>query len=511
MKIMNKMKMTGCLGILFAAALMSSCSSSNDDPTPAPNPGSDVVYKWTQDGGLKACDHILFDANGKEDVNGTEIGNGDQEFVFTGKQTLKKGTYTLKGWVYIANGAELTIEPGTIIKGDKQTKAALIAERGGKLIAKGNASEPIVFTSEQEAGSRKPGDWGGIILCGKARNNQNEQQIEGGPRTKHGGNDDADNSGVLSYVRIEFAGYPFQKDKEINGLTFGSVGSGTQIDHVQVSYSNDDSFEWFGGTVNCKYLVAYKGWDDDFDTDNGFSGKVQYGLSLRDSKIADTSQSNGFESDNCADGADVQPYTTATFSNITFVGPKVLDDKFQNNETYINGGSYYPNNGSAMGKFQAAMQIRRSSRLNCINSVALGWPIGLIVDGEKGGTVQAAKDGLFKLQNVYFAGMDAVGTDANKVYEDVLYDAAGKKVIDDKQQSYSHTFFLAQPGNKYFDTWNTLVGADGYTPVAGSPLLGAASFTSWNGFDNVSYIGAFDGTNNWMSGWTNFDPQNAKY
>ena len=509
----NKMNKMGCMGILFAAALMSSCSSSNDDPTPAPNPnpGTDVVYKWTTDGGLKACDHILFSTDGKEDANGTEIGNGDQEFVFTGKQTLKKGTYTLKGWVYIANGAELTIEPGTIIKGDKETKAALIAERGGKLIAKGTASEPIVFTSEQAAGSRKPGDWGGIILCGNAKNNQGEQQIEGGPRTKHGGNVDTDNSGILSYVRIEFAGYPFEKDKEINGLTFGSVGSGTQIDHVQVSYSNDDSFEWFGGTVNCKYLVAYKGWDDDFDTDNGFSGNVQYGLALRDSKIADTSQSNGFESDNCADGADVQPYTTATFSNITFVGPKVLDDKFQNSTDYINGGNYYPNNGSAMGKFQAAMQIRRSSRLNCINSVALGWPIGLIVDGEKGGTVQASKDGLFKLQNVYFAGMDAVGTDANKVYDDVLYDAAGKKVIDDKQQSYSHTFFLAQPGNKYFPSWSSLVGTDGYTPVAGSPLLGAASFTGWTGFDNVSYIGAFDGTNNWMSGWTNFDPQNAKY
>ena len=503
---MNKKNLMGCMGILFAAALMGSCSNSDDS---APEAG--VVYKWTTDGGLKACDHVLFSTDGKEDPNGTEIGNGDAEFVFTGKQTLKKGTYLLKGWVYIAKGAELTIEPGTIIKGDKQTKAALIAERGGKLIAKGTVSEPIVFTSAQEAGSRKPGDWGGVILCGNARNNQTDMQIEGGPRTHHGGTDDADNSGVLSYVRIEFAGYPFQKDKEINGLTFGSVGSGTQIDHVQVSYSNDDSFEWFGGAVNCKYLVAYKGWDDDFDTDNGFSGKVQYGLALRGSRIADTSQSNGFESDNCADGATVEPYTTATFSNITFVGPKVLDDKFANNENYINGGNYYPNNGSAMGKFQAAMQIRRSSRLNCINSVALGWPIGLIIDGEKGGTVQASKDGLFKLQNVYFAGMDAVGTDANKIYDDVLYDAAGKKVIDANQKSYSHTFFLAQPGNKYFDTWTPLVGADGYTPVAGSPLLGAASFTGWNGFDTVSYIGAFDGSNNWMSGWTNFDPQNTKY
>lgn len=417
------------MGILAASAMLSSCSSDNDDPTPSPNPGSEVVYKWTTNGGLKACDHILFGTDDKENANGTQIGNGDQEFVFTGKQTLKKGTYLLKGWVYIADGAELTIEPGTIIKGDKQSKAALIAERGGKLIAKGTATEPIVFTSEEAAGSRKPGDWGGIILCGKAKNNQTEQQIEGGPRTKHGGADDADNSGALSYVRIEFAGYPFQKDKEINGLTLGSVGSGTEIDHVQVSYSNDDSFEWFGGTVNCKYLVAYKGWDDDFDTDNGFSGKVQYGLSLRDSKIADTSQSNGFESDNCADGA----------------------------------------------------------------------------------TVKDAKDGKFKLQNVYFAGMDAVGTDANKKYEDYLYDAAKKQDIDKNQKSYSNTFFFSEQSNKYFDSWTSLVGADGYTPIAGSPLLGAASFAGWTGFDTVTYIGAFDGSNNWMNGWTNFDPQNAKY
>ena len=505
---MKKTNLIGCMGILAMAATLGSCSS-NDDPTP--NPGTDGVYTWTTNGGLKACDHILFNADGKENANGTEIGNGDQEFVFTGKQTLKKGTYTLKGWVYIADGAELTIEPGTIIKGDKQTKAALIAERGGKLIAKGTAQEPIVFTSEQEAGQRRPGDWGGIILCGNARNNQGEQQIEGGPRTKHGGNNDSDNSGALSYVRIEFAGYPFQKDKEINGLTFGSVGSGTQIDHVQVSYSNDDSFEWFGGTVNCKYLVAYKGWDDDFDTDNGFSGKVQYGLALRDSKIADTSQSNGFESDNCADGATVEPYTTATFSNITFVGPKVLDNNFQNTTDYITAGAYNPNNGSALGKFQAAMQIRRSSRLNCINSVAIGWPIGLIVDGEKGGTVQAAKAGLFKLQNVYFAGMDAVGTDANKVYDDYLYDAQNKQVIDENKKSYSNTFFFSEPSNKYFESWTSLVGLDGYTPVAGSPLLGAASFDGWTGFDNVSYIGAFSGSDNWMNGWTNFDPQNTKY
>ena len=196
---MNKTMIIGCLGILMLSAGLAGCSSDNSD-NGGTTPQTEV-YKWTKDGGLNACDHILF-TNGKEDANGTEIGNGDQEFVFTGKQTLKKGTYLLKGWVYIADGAELTIEPGTIIKGDKDTKASLIAERGGKLIAKGTAASPIVFTSEQPKGSRKPGDWGGIILCGKAKNNQSEMQIEGGPRTKHGGTDVADNSGALSYVRI---------------------------------------------------------------------------------------------------------------------------------------------------------------------------------------------------------------------------------------------------------------------------------------------------------------------
>ena len=507
------MNLLGCMGILMLAATMGSCSD-NDDPTP--NPGA--AYTWTTDGGIKACDHLLFGEDGKDNAQGTVIGNGDQELVFKGKQTIKKGVYTLKGWVYIADGSELTIEPGTIIKGDKATKAALIVERGGKLIAQGAADAPIVFTSAQPAGQRRPGDWGGVIICGKAHNNQTSMQIEGGPRTQHGGDNDADNSGVLSYVRIEFAGYPFKADQEINGLTLGSVGSGTKIDHVQVSYSNDDSFEWFGGTVNCKYLVAYKGWDDDFDTDNGFSGKVQFGLSVRDPRIADQSQSNGFESDNCADGAQVSPYTTATFSNITFVGPKTAAD-FQNSNSYITAGSYFPNNGSGLGKFQAAMQIRRSSRLNCVNSVVTDWPIGLIVDGEKGDTPAQAKAGTLRLQNIFIANADILGSDANKCYEDKEYDYKAKAVKADSKQSYSHTFFeTAANNNRYFADKSALMLTDGkgvgvpFMPQTGSNLFGAQNFSgldSW--FDQVTYIGAFNANDNWLDGWTNFDPQNAQY
>ena len=337
---------------------------------------------------------------------------------------------------------------------------------------------------------------------------------------KHGGNDDADNSGILRYVRVEFAGYPFQKDKEINGITFGSVGSGTTIDHLQVSYSNDDSYEWFGGNVNCKYLVAYNGWDDEFDTDNGFSGKVQYCLSIRDPRIADTSQSNGFESDNCGDASLIEPYTTAVFSNVTFIGPLGRDANFVNNESYITGGSFNPNNGSALGKFQSAMQIRRSSRLNCFNSVAVGYPVGLIIDGEKGNTVEMTKAGNIKLENIWFAGMTVVGSDANKVYDDVLYDAVNKQIIDAGQESYSSTFFKAQKGNKVLTDVNELKFKDGrnigvnYMPDADSPVLTAASFNDAllsSGFETVEYIGAFGTDDNWLDSWTNFDPNNTDY
>lgn len=504
---MRKFNFGACICALGALAAVAAC----EEQTPSTPTGED--YVWKTDGGLKACDHILF-SDGEEDPDGNEIGNGDDEFVFYGTRTLAKGTYYLKGWVYVADGAQLTIEPGTIIKGDKESMAALIVERGGKLIARGEKNSPIVFTSEQPAGERKPGDWGGVIICGKARNNKGEMQIEGGPRSKHGGENDEDNSGVLSYVRIEFAGYPFETDKEINGLTLGSVGRGTQIDHIQVSYSNDDSIEWFGGCPESKYLIAWKGWDDDFDTDNGFSGKVQYALAVRDSRIADVSQSNGFESDNNADGSDTSPYTSATFSNVTFVGPK-LDADFVNDPSYINGGALYPNNGSALGKFQAAMQIRRNSRLNCINSLAIGYPIGLILDNQKGDTQGAAGAGLLKLENIWFAGMDVTGTDANKSYEDVLvtgYDDKSKPIYDESKKSFSSTFFLAQKGNRAVDSsWSDLVAADGYTPLAGSALLSAASFDgadSW--FDTVSHIGAF-GSENWTEGWTEFDPENAIY
>lgn len=469
-------------------------------------------------GGGSSTEQILFG-------DGTQIGNGEQEFKIKESHTIKKGTYVLKGWVYVEEGATLTIEPGTIIKGDKDTKAALIIKRGGKISAQGTASSPIIFTSNQAKGSRKPGDWGGVIILGKAKNNSSVMTVEGGPDAEHGGSDDTDNSGVLSYARIEFAGYPFKEDQEINGLTLGSVGSGTKLDHIQVSYSNDDSFEWFGGSVNAKYLIAYHGWDDDFDTDNGFSGKLQYLLAVRHPKIADTSLSNGFESDNNKDGTTSEPVTSAVFSNVTFIGPIGQDASFANTTQYITGGTLNPNNGSKLGTFQAAMQIRRNSRLNCFNSVAVGFPVGLILDNEKGATQTAATNGNLKLQNLFFAGMTILGSDINKKYLDQL-STDGKTIADETKESFSSSFFkLAANNNKSYANIsdlklkqpNSLVASPSYAPSTGSPLLNGAVFTDallQSGFDKVTYAGAFasDATSDdWTAGWANFDPQNTTY
>ena len=211
--------------------------------------------------------------------------------------------WRVNGFVRVQDGGVLTIEPGTLIIGDRESKGTLIVQMGGKIIADGTKENPIVMTSENPPGQREPGDWGGLVVCGRAPNNVTAVtgqtvELEGGYGGWHGGNDPNDNSGVLRYVRIEYAGIPINPNEEVNTLTMGSVGRGTVIEYVMASYGLDDSFEWFGGTVDCKYLIAYRGLDDDLDVDLGYSGRVQFALSIRGASLADQSGSNGFEVDN---------------------------------------------------------------------------------------------------------------------------------------------------------------------------------------------------------------------
>ncbi len=445
-----------------------------------------------------------------------DLGDGSDEFEITEDMTLEyPNTYILKGFVYVTDGATLTIEPGVVIRGDKATTATLIIEPGADIMAEGTEELPIVFTSNQAKGQRKNGDWGGLIICGLAPHNLGTATIEGGPRTVHGGNNPADNSGVLSYVRIEFAGQLLDEainNSEINGLTLGSVGSGTRIDHIQVSYSGDDSFEWFGGSANAKYLVAYSGIDDDFDTDNGFDGKIQYALSVRNPQIADQSASNGFESDNNSGSSDTPGnFTTCTFANVSLFGPVA------NPASYTEQGATLGiSSGANMARFQAGLHLRRNTKLNIYNSVVAAFPIGVIIEGAT--TQASAIAGELAVKNCVMAGMVQDFQDAQYWTDGTIYNPT--------PGTFTSDYFNAPANaNRKYETVAELglsvtpgVASPLAFPTVGSPLLTGAAWTDAavaTGFDKVTYIGAFGptetATDNWTSGWCNFDPQNTDY
>ncbi|RYD83606.1 MAG: T9SS type A sorting domain-containing protein [Sphingobacteriales bacterium] len=374
--------------VLFALLCQMASAQSFFMPTSyrgafAPSPAAMWTDNWTE-----------FDPQNKNYGSSNVDVTGN---ITTNTTWTANNIYLLKGQVYVKNGAVLTIEAGTIIMGDKNASGAgLFICKGSKINAKGTASKPIVFTSNQGAGSRSVGDWGGIILMGKASNNNpgGKAYVEGiapNDDTEFGGGtnpDDNDNSGVMQYVRIEFGGYVYQPNKEINGLTLGAVGRGTTLNHIQVSFSNDDAYEFFGGTVNARYLVSFRNLDDDFDTDNGFNGNIQFGLVVRDPKIADNpsvSTSESFESDNDASGSTAKPQTSAIFSNITLIGP------YRGDKTSTIASGY-----------RRGARIRRNSALNIINSVFMDYPTGVHIDGALSET--NATNGDLKFMNNIVAG-----------------------------------------------------------------------------------------------------------
>lgn len=419
--------------------------------------------------------------------------------------------YYLRGFVQVKAPATLTIEAGTIIKGGgkevdpagKQQGATLIILPGAKINAVGTASLPIVFTSVKAAGSRNYGDWGGVVIFGKAPVNQpSATGFEGGlPGTVGMYSDVNDNSGVMQYVRIEFGGIALLANSEINGLSLYGVGAGTTLDHIQVSYSGDDSYEWFGGTVNAKNLIAFRGWDDDWDTDWGWSGKVQYGVSLRDPDVADQSASNGFESDN------FNPGLPATGPN---AGLPLTAGVFANMSNFAFSGT--PSNAPSSkgsGAYQSAMHLRRNTSLSIFNSLMVGYPEGLRLDAPTGttGTLDNATNGGLQLHGVVVAnttipvrGSGAI-TDAQAqaffntaAYKNQIIPSTGVAALLLNAASFN----LAAPN---------------FLPQTGSPLLTGAI---WDGkgadafFTKEPFIGAF-GTTDWTKGWANWDPQNANY
>ncbi len=446
---------------------------------------------------------------------------GVQTIVLKGRidkdTVLREGTnYILSGIVYIVNNATLTVQPGVTVKGDYvgANVAALVITRGAKIIADGTQEKPIVFTSNSPV--PRSGDWGGIVICGKAQVNTaftgtgggtGVLQVEGGIDNSFGDGlagggatpNNADNSGILRYVRIEYAGYAYQPDKEVNSLTMAAVGSGTIIDYVQVTYAKDDAFEWFGGTVNCKHLIAYKTQDDDFDTDNGYSGKVQFGIALRDSTIADISRSEAFESDNDAGGSLNSPQTKAVFSNMTVIGPRAT----------------LANNGNSL--YLAAAHVRRNTGISIYNSLFLGWPAGLLIDGRNGRAVQLnVMDSTVRFKNNIIAGCGPVtGTDATSYS---FVGATGATwTADSVKTFFGNTAFSNKVLTNVTDAKIIApfsYSAPDFIPFGGSngnqDILNGASFADANltsGFSVVKFRGACDAAGvdaNWWKGWTRF-------
>lgn len=281
------------------------------------------------------------------DVTGTDDGfvapgAADISEDITAERTFfAETTYTLTDYVHVQPGATLTIMPGTIIQGARGS--ALFVMRGGRIIAEGRADAPIVFTSSRAPGTRLPGDWGGLILIGNGIiNRAGTIDLEGtgtpvsNPAIDYGGGtNNADNSGILSYVRVEFAGFGVAANQELNAFTFAAVGSGTRLDHLQALAGLDDSFEWFGGAVDAKYLVSYESGDDHFDAAEGYIGRNQYLIAFQSTVLDPDPQSGvlssdpqGFEIDGCGSasgsgctlGFNSEPLNIPVFANWTLVG-----------------------------------------------------------------------------------------------------------------------------------------------------------------------------------------------
>lgn len=415
--------------------------------------------------------------------------------VITGSMTLTNDkVWILDGKCYVDAGATLTINPGVRIEGIRKDSAkfasALVVCRGAQIFANGDSCNPIVFTARIDGTNptKNPGDWGGVVILGRAGTNKLNPTIEGidlptlpigitpsdvayGHPTIDGDSTfDAENSGVFKYVRIEYAGAVLSPNVELNGLTMGGVGSGTDIHHVEVAWGADDAFEFFGGTVNVDHLVALAPNDDCFDFDQGYRGAVQFALGVRSNccftqTFADA---NGIECDNDAAGvcAPIEtPRTRPVVSNMTLVG----------GETAFITGTL---NG---------VRFRRATDLIMRNSVIMGYNVGNVFEGACTPTTY------FQNNLVHYFGTPAVTPPTNTYY------TATATSNDDIQ--LDNPFFCGTNG-----TGLNFAPIDGFSPAASGasfanlpPMLS----TTAAALKTVSYRGAFPVANReWLRCWT---------
>jgi hypothetical protein len=424
--------------------------------------------------------------------------------ITTSTTWVADNVYRLKGFRKVASGAVLTIQPGTRIEGDVGTTgSSLFVLRGAQIVANGTPDFPIVFTSSQAAGTRQPGDWGGLVIVGNGLiNRADPTNLEGtgtdavtNPLINYaGGTDNASSSGSLRYVRVEFAGFGPAQDQELNSFTFAAVGSGTTLEYLQSLSGLDDAFEWFGGAVDGKYLVSYESGDDHFDMAEGYAGRLQYLIAFQ-SKILQprpgagnvSADPQGIENDGCngtgcADGQDSQPFTIPLLANFTVVG-------LPNTVTVPAGGG-------------RGMVLRRGTGGYYVNGViarSINGGLSLRDNATTGARVAA---GLLDIRNHLVAEAASL-LDAST---NVTFDTTGRG-LRHQPATTAASLFTALPL-----TPTTAASLD-WTPVAGSAATtgGLATFTgniatkAGTFVTPTTYVGAADpaGTK-WWAGWTNY-------
>lgn len=428
-------------------------------------------------------------------------------------------TYTLKGFIHVANGATLTIQPGTKIMGDFATLgSSLFVLRGAKIQAVGTADAPIVFTSSRTAGQRQPGDWGGLILVGNAKiNRSGSVEVEGtntdvgGGSGKNysvlysGGTADDDNSGTLSYVRVEFAGYAPKQDQELNSFTFAAVGSGTRISYLQSMAGLDDSYEFFGGGLTGDHLVSYEAGDDHFDMSEGFKGKLQYLIALQTTQITPRTGSGslatdpeGIENDGCNGGGcdlgfNSTPFTIPVIANFTLIGTGDV-----------------ASSGSSGG---LGMMLRRGTGGYYVNGVVSRYPRGGVSLRDADTYARAGATGVTDLATADLAIKNVVFTDNGSVFQGAngtnvqnSLDMTGNALV--ASATATTALFTALPATV---TATTSASAFDWTPAASSAIAtgGLATFTgklataAGTSIAGTTYVGAAqpNGTK-WWQGWT---------
>jgi hypothetical protein len=438
----------------------------------------------------------------------------------------KNNTYLLKGFIHVANGATLTIEAGTKVMGDFNTLgSSLFILRGARIQAVGTAAEPIVFTSSQPAGQRKPGDWGGLIIVGNATLSRTgvDIDVEGTgtdntqpPSGKNyrvtysGGNTDTDNSGELRYVRVEFAGYAPALNNELNSFTFAALGSGTRLSYLQTLAGLDDSFEWFGGTVSADHLVSYDSGDDHFDMSEGFRGRVQYivGLQTRGYGAGDIRtgagsastdpqgiENDGCEGSGCTNGRNTTPFTSPVVANFTLVG---TGDAASSAAT---GG--------------VGLMLRRGTAGYYVNGLLARWPRAAVSirDGETyvraGSTAsQDLATADLAVKNVLIVESAAPFQTGGSSTQNTL-DLAGNAITSNTSNTTA-SLFTAFPTT--VDATTTAAAFD-WTPGGASPAGsgGLATFTgklataAGTAVTGTAYLGAAQpGGTKWWQGWTTY-------